>query len=127
VGYRPQSTLKWTDLPFPLSAGQPAERLRVREPQFDLQLPLIMFLDRLAVIHSWAGLLLHQMSRPVADTLMYQSFAGTPSEYPILRQNGWLLTFYLPHDGEHAVVTCPDRVHVDGILSDPVIAAGKLP
>jgi hypothetical protein len=127
VGYRPHSRGQWVDLPLPLSQGRPAEPLRVRYPVFELQLPLIVFLDRLPAINSWSGLLLHQMARPVPDTLRYESFSGTPGEYHILRQNGWLLTFYLPHDGEHARITCPDRTHLEGVLADPIIATHDLP
>src|SRR5690606_26256268 len=97
VGYRPHSVVEWVELPLPLAPGRPAEMLRARLPEFELQMPLPAFLDRLPSLHSWAGLLVHQMARPVPDTLLYQSIGGTPGEYRILQQNGWLLTFRLPH------------------------------
>lgn len=125
VGYRPHATAEWVELPVPLRRGLPAEPARVRLPRFDLQLPLGVFLDRLPAIHSW--LMLLQMARPVPDTLLYASIAGRPSEYRILRQNGWLLTFYLPHDCEYARVTCADRGHLERVLGDVVIASRDLP
>lgn len=68
-----------------------------------------------------------QMSRPVPNTLSFDTLASDPNRHAILRQNGWLLSFDLPHDGEHAWVECPDRAYLEQKLADPVFASGELP
>ena len=121
VEYRPHAPLAWADLPLPLDVGRPARILRARLPSFDLQMPLPQLLALLPEMHAWAGMLALQMSRPVPDTLHYQTLAASPSRDAILRRNGWLLTFSLPHDGETARVTTPDRAHLQRILADPAV------
>jgi hypothetical protein len=64
--------------------------------------------------------LVRHMPHPVD----YFRIGESASRHAVLRQNGWLLTFDLPHGGEYAGVTCPDRGHLKRVLSDDVIAAG---
>ena len=127
VAYHPHHALEWVDLPLPLGAGMPAERMRARLPRFDAEFPHADFLARLPAMHARAGMLALQMDRPVPDTLSFEHIATDPNRRAILRRNGWLLSFDLPHDGEHAWVECTDRAHLERVLADPVIASRELP
>lgn len=127
VAYHPHHIVEWIDMPLPLAAYAPAELLRARLPKFDVQFPIANFLERLPHMHAHAGMLAVQMERPVPDTLTFERLASDPNRHAILRRNGWLVSFDLPHDGEHAWVECPDREHLERVLANPVIASGELP
>ena len=70
-------------------------------------------------------MVLLQLDRPVPDSLRYREVMALPAKYAVLRQNGWRLTFDLPHGGEYAEVTAADRATLERVLADPVVAAGK--
>jgi hypothetical protein len=127
VAYHPHHIVEWIDLPLPLTADAPAEILRARLPSFDVQFPIASFLERLPRMHARAGMLAVQVERPVPDTLTFNKLGSDPHGHAVLKQNGWLLSFDLPHDGEHAWVECPDRAHLERVLASPVIASGNLP
>jgi hypothetical protein len=124
VRHMPHPVVEWADLPVPLFRGAAPEALRVRGAAYDVQLPLASFLDRVPRWPEGDGVLLLQMARPVPDTLDYFRIGEGASQDAVLRRNGWLLTFDLPHGGEYAGVTCPDRGHLERVLTDEVIAAG---
>ena len=127
VAYHPHHIVEWIDMPLPLAPYAPAELIRARLPQFDVQFPIAEFLERLPRMHARAGMLAVQMERPVPSTLSFERLASDPNRHAILRQNGWLVSFDLPHDGEHAWVECPNREHLERVLANPVIASGELP
>jgi hypothetical protein len=115
------------DLPLPLAAGAPAKRLRARLPRYDLQFPLADFLTELPQMHARSGMLAMQMSRPVPNTLVMEHLDDTLARRTILRQNGWLLSFDLPHDGEYAWVETPHREHLERVLRTPLFESRDLP
>lgn len=112
VAYHPIATTAWTELALPLSADGAPERVRARLPRYDLQFSLDDFLARLPRLHARAGMLAVQLEHPVPDTLLMEHLADDPERHAILRRHGWLLSFDLPHDGAHAWVESPDRVHL---------------
>lgn len=113
--YRPVPALEWTELPVPLAADGRTARLSVRGAGFELQCEREAFLRLLPQLHAWAGMTVLQMSRPVPDTLWYPQIREAPNRAAILRRNGWLLTFELPHDYETARVITADRAHLDAV------------
>ena len=126
VDHWPIAAVAWRDLPVPLTATSPCEPLRVRHVQFDFQMSAGEFLDRIVPrLPSSDGMILLQLERPVPDTLLYRDIATLPNKHAILRQNGWRLTFMLPHGGEYAEVTSPDRAELERILATPLVAAGR--
>ena len=124
VRHMPHPVVEWADLPVPLSRGDAPRPLRVRGVQYDAQLPLPAFLELVPRFRESDGVLLLQMSAPVPDTLDYFRIARGPNEHAVLRRNGWLLMVDLPHGGEYAGLTCPDRAHLERVLADRMIAAG---
>ena len=128
VDHMPLEALVWTEMPVPLAADSPCERLRVRGVQYDFQMPTREFLDRvLPRLPLSNGIVLFQLDRPVPDTLLYRRLAELPRKHKhaILRRSGWRLTFELPHGGEYAEVTAAERAEVERILAAPAIAARK--
>jgi hypothetical protein len=125
VAHAPDPHLSWSAQDVPLvPAGRPMS-LRVRGLVYDFQMPTAEFLKRvLPTVPGGAGVLLLQLDRPVPDSLRYREVASRPAWHAILRQNGWRLTFDLPHGGEYAAVTAPDRGTIGRVLAEPVIAAG---
>jgi hypothetical protein len=123
VEHRPCERLLWAELPVPLASDAAAEPLRVRGVEYDLQMTTAEFLARVVPrLPGGASVILLQLDRPVPDSLRYRDVAA---RHAILRQNGWQLTFDLPHGGTYAEVTAADRRTLERILADPVIAAGK--
>jgi hypothetical protein len=122
-----RGVVEWVDLPLPLAVGAPVRLQRARLPRYDLQFPLADFLTELPQMHARAGMLAMQMSRPVPDTLVMEHLVDKPARHTILGQNGWLLSFDLPHDGEHAWVETPDREHLERVLSTPLFRSRVLP
>ena len=126
IEHRPDERVLWTELPVPLVPDAPAERLRVRDVAYDLQMPTVDFLARVAPrLPGNAGVILVQLDHRVPDSLQYRAVMALPTKYAVLRQNGWRLTFDLPHGGDHAEVTAGDRSTLERILADPVVVAGK--
>jgi hypothetical protein len=126
VEHRPDARLLWAELPVPLTADAPAERLRVRGLVYDLQMPTAEFLASVVPrLAGGAGVTVLQLDRPVPDSLRYAEISGAPGKHAILRRNGWRLTFDLPHAGEYAEVTAPDRGTLERVLDSPAIAAGE--
>ncbi len=127
VEHRPDERLVWGDLSVPLAANAPAEQLRVRSAVYDLQMATTEFIGHVVPrLSGGTGVILLQLDRPVPDSLRYRELSALPTRHAILRQNGWRLTFELPHGGEYAEVTAADRRTVERILADPIIAAGKV-
>ncbi len=127
VDHSPDERLLWTALPVPIKVDGPVERLLVRGVRYDLQMPTPEFLARIVPrLGAGCGLRLLQLDRPVPDSLRYHDIEKLPAKYAVLRQNGWRLSFDLPHGGEYAELTAPDRNTLEAILADPVVAAGKV-
>lgn len=127
VAYHPHPVVEWIDLPLPLSADGPAERVRARLPRYDLQFTLPDFLERLPRLHGRGGLFALQMRQPVPDILSFEDLAADPDRHGILRDHGWVLSFDLPRDGEQPWIESPDREYLERLLLDPVIASRELP
>ena len=126
VDHWPLAEVVWRELSVPLTANSPCESLQVRGVRYDLQMPAREFLDRVVPrLPLSDGMMMLQLDRSVPDTLRYRDIAGRANRHAILRQNGWRLTFQLPHGGEYAEVTAPDRAEIERILAAPLIAAGK--
>jgi hypothetical protein len=128
VEHAPDPHLVWSEQDVLLApAGRPMS-LRVRGLVYDLEMPTAEFVERVLpvvpVVPGTAGVLLLQLDRPVPDSLRYREVVSRPAWSAILRQNGWRLTFDLPHGGEYAAVTAPDRGTIERVLAEPVIAAG---
>ena len=127
VEHAPDPRLQWGQLPVPIAPGAAAEPFRVRSLSFDLQMPAAEFLDRIVPrLPGDTGILLLQLAQPVPDSLRYRDVIARPAWPTILRQNGWMLTFDLPHEGEYAAVTAPDRHTLERFLAEPVMTAGKM-
>ena len=125
VEHAPDPRLLWSRLPVPLTPTSRADPLRVRGLVYDFQMATDELLERVVpTLPGGEGILLLQLDRPVPDTLRYREVASRPEWSAILRQNGWRLTFDLPHGGEYAAVTAPERRTIERVLADPVIAAG---
>ena len=126
VEYAPDPRLVWGELPVPLAPGTPPEPLRVRGLRYDFQMPAAEFVRRVVPrLPGGAGILLLQLARPVPASLRYRDVVARPEWPAILRQNGWALTFDLPHGGEYAAVAAPERRTLERLLAAPVIAVGK--
>ena len=125
VEHAPDPRLLWGELPVPLAPGMPPAPQRVRGLVYDQQLPTTAFLaEVLPALPGSAGVLLLQLDRPVPESLRYRDVIARPEWPAILQQNGWRLTFDLPHGGEYAAVTAPDGKTIERVLMHPVIAAG---
>ena len=127
VAYHPHHVVEWVDLPLPLAPNTAARRLHARLPRYDLQFGYAEFLEVLPELHAPAGMLALQMRRPVPNTLTIERLGDGPQRWRILKQNGWLLSFDLPHDGEYAWVEAPDRQHLDRVLDTPLFQSRDLP
>lgn len=127
VAYHPHGVVEWVDLPLPLAVDGPAELRRARLARYDLQFSITDFLIELPQLHAPAGMLAIQMTRPVPDTLVMEHLTENPSRHAILAQNGWLLSFDLPHDGEYAWVETPHREHLERVLATPLFQSQVLP
>lgn len=127
VAYHPHHVVEWLDLPLPLAPDSAPRTLRARLPRYDLQFEFAEFLDVLPELHAPAGMLALQMRRPVPDTLTIEPLGDGPQRWNILKQNGWLLSFDLPHDGAHAWVETTDREHLDRVLGTPLFLSRELP
>ena len=127
VTYHPHHVLEWLDLPLPLTPDTAPRRLRARLPRYDLQFGYGEFLEVLPELRAPAGMLALQMRRPVPDTLTIESLGDGPQRWNMLRENGWLLSFDLPHDGEHAWVEAPDREHLERVLATTLFQSRELP
>jgi len=101
--------------------------VRARLPRYDLQFGFAEFLEVLPELRAPAGILALQMRRPVPDTLTIESLGDGLQRWNMLRENGWLLSFDLPHDGEYAWVETPDRQHLDRVLDTPLFQSRDLP
>jgi hypothetical protein len=115
LAYRPVPALRWAELPVPLAEDGHLATLQVRGTHFEIQAEREAFLGLLPRLHAWAGMTVLQMLRPVPDTLWYPQIRGQPGHDAILRQNGWVLTFELPHDYETARVITVDRGHLAAV------------
>jgi hypothetical protein len=127
VTYHPHHVLEWVDLPLPLAPDVAPRTVRARLPRYDLQFAFAEFLEVLPELRAPAGLLALQMRRPVPDTLTIESVGDGHQRWNMLRENGWLLSFDLPHDGEHAWVETPDRQHLERVLATPLFESRDLP
>ena len=127
VAYHPHGVVEWLDLPLPLAPNAAPRTVRARLPRYDLQFELAEFLEVLPELHARAGMLALQMLRPVPDTLMMDKVADDANRWNILKQNGCVLSFDLPHDGEHAWVETPDRDHLQRVLNTPLFSSRDLP
>jgi hypothetical protein len=126
VEHRPDPAVRWTQLPVPLTLGGRPQALPVRDLLFDFQVSTTAFLTEvLPQLPDGGGIILLQLERPVPDTLRYRAIAEAPARHAVLRQNGWILTFDLPHGGEYAEVTTSDRRTLERILAEPIIASGR--
>ena len=127
VDHWPHPRLVWTELPVPIGVGGPMESVRVRNVCYDMQMPTAEFLGRIVPhLAAGGGARVLQLDRPVPDSLRYEDIESVPTTYEILRQNGWRLSFELPHGGEYAELTSPERRTLEAILTSPVVAAGKV-
>jgi len=127
VAYHPHHIIEWLDLPLPLAPNTAPRRLRARLPRYDLQFGYAEFLEVLPELHAPAGMLALQMRRPVPDTLTMEHLGDGPQRWRILKQNGCMLSFDLPHDGEYAWVETPDREHLERVLATPLFQSRDLP
>jgi len=127
VAYHPHGVVEWVDLRLPLSIDAAPQTLRARLPRYDLQFGLPEFLEVLPELRAPAGMLALQMQRRVPDTLLMEKVADDPNRWSILQQNGCLLSFDLPHDGEYAWVETPDRGHLTHVLNTPLFLSRDLP
>ena len=127
VAYHPHGVVEWVTLPLPLRLNATATPLTARLPRYDLQFSLSAFLSVLPQLHARAGMLALQMERPVPDTLTMEHLADNSRRRSILRENGLLLSFDLPHDGEYAWVETYDRAHLEGVLNSALFASRDLP
>ena len=127
VAYHPIGSVEWRDIALPLTSDAAPRKVRARLPRYDLQFALPDFLDLLPEMHAPAGMLAIQLSRPVPDTLVMEHLTENPNRHRILEQNGWLLSFDLPHDGAYAWIESPDRARLEAILALPILESGELP
>ena len=127
VAYHPHGIVEWVDLPLPLAVDRPAELRRARLARYDLQFSLEDFLAELPKLRAPAGMLAVQMARPVPNALVMEHLVENPARHAILVQNGWLLSFDLPHDGAHAWVETPHRGHLERVLATPLFRTEILP
>lgn len=127
VEHSPDNRLLWASLQVPLAPSQEPQESRVRSVTYDLQAPGAAFCSRvLPQISRGSGILALELLHVVPDSLRYREIMALPQRYQILRGNGWRLTFTLPHGGEYAEVTAPERSTLEELLAKPNIAAGKL-
>ena len=127
VTSHPHHVLEWLDLPLPLAPDAPPRPVRARLPRYDLQFGFAEFLEALPELRAPAGILALQMRHPVPDTLTIESLGDGLHRWNMLRENGWLLSFDLPHDGEYAWVETPDREHLERVLATPLFQSRDLP
>lgn len=120
VAYHPFGVVEWVTLPLPLGRDGSAQPVTARLPRYDLQFPLPEFLSLLPRLRAPAGMLALQMERRVPDTLMMEPLADDPRRRAVLRENGFMLSFDLPHDGEHAWVESIDRGYLESLLHTPL-------
>jgi hypothetical protein len=125
ANHAPNRFLEWWTAMLPLSKGGENQLLEVRSLSFDLQMPTTHFLKLLPEFKD-VGIYLLQLERRLPGTLQPQ-YLKKESEYKVLMQNGFHLSFYLPHAGEYAQVVSPHRTLLEGVRDNPIIAAGNLP
>jgi hypothetical protein len=117
VGHSPHKYLEWWKCQLPLSASSVASSLEVRGLCFDLLLLTSEFLTRLS---EFDGLVLHQMSRKVPNTLTLEGLDDR-NRTRVLVQNGLAASFYLPHAMECASFTTVERGAIEKVLANETI------
>jgi hypothetical protein len=117
-GHRPDPVIRWWKVDLPLSPKSGLLRVDARDLAFDLQLSVESFSDALPRFEGH-GLDLYLLDRPVPDTLTLESVDGE-ARYQVLRANGLLGHFDLPHAGEVAVLSSPSHQILSTWLDGPL-------
>jgi hypothetical protein len=122
-GYRPEPVIRWWKVDLPLSPKSGLLRVDARDLAFDLQFSVESFPAALPSLEG-NGLDLYLLDRPVPDTLTLDNVDGE-ARYRVLRANGLVGHFDLPHAGEVAVLSSPSRqilsTWLDGALGEWVL------
>ena len=115
----PDPILHWWKADIPISPGQIWASAEVRLVDYDLMVSLSDFLDRLHLFEPH-GMTLTQLTRRVPDSLWARSLSDTEI-YRVLKQNGLMSRFYLPHAVETAQFSCVDRSHLERVIAIPEV------
>ena len=115
--HRPQSTLAWWSANVPLVPGLNISSGNVRLLEYDFQCQLDEFIP---LIDKFDGIELSQMSKPVPDSLWLERIDEN-SIANVLKSNGLISRFYLPHAFEYAVFESPDKTVLSNAVAHPEI------
>lgn len=89
--------------------------MSARLPEFDLLFEMKRFLEVLPEFRD-SGIVLIQSHKPMPGTMELAKM-NDESRHRVLRQNGMILEFYLPHVYEVASLTCTEKRIVGNIMS----------
>jgi hypothetical protein len=114
--HAPNERLEWWTTQVPISGHGEVLTAQIRNLQFDIQLPVARFREQLSALGDH-GVELYLLERPVPNTL-------TLTEVPeadrgrILKDNGLIARFYLPHSHEVAWLATPARETLERWLDE---------
>jgi len=109
----PNRYLEWWNASIPLSVGGKNYPVSVRNLGFDIQMKTKEFLEVLPEFKS-STISILQLNKPLPGSLVLNS--ENKSMNHILIQNGLFLKFYLPHEGEVALLCCTERNYLEELL-----------
>ena len=116
LNYHDETIREWCqdNVPLPVLDEQEGVQCQVRRLEMDLCLSTSAFLAQLSSFGR-GGIDLAQAYRPLPSDLRIDVISAW-ERARIYRQNGIELTFYLPHDMEHALVKAPLKETLEEVI-----------
>lgn len=115
--HRPNPVIEWWKTETPITKEKKIINASVRQMSFDIHLTIEEFLP---IAGEFDSLSLSQMSKPVPGTLTLDRM-NEQNLVPILKGNGLISRFFIPHAMEVAVFSTTDRDHLERVCEHPEV------
>lgn len=115
-GHTPNRYVQWWNTKLPLSKSGKYYEVSARNISYDLDMKRTDFLKNISEFEDH-GIALIQSTKTMPDTLI-PSYLNENNENSVLKQNGMILRFYLPHAYETAQLITIDEDTMNKVISN---------